>query len=182
MIVVLLQPEELLGDIKGFLRSLGTLLHTNVRLKMDRQQRPMVYPYYGKDEGNLQDSMFTMNHRGKRELGKEVLGYVSWKCHPYHLKSCSSLTWRVFGCFRSEVYLEIDNRQCSQYSSECISSADQAAAYIAAEFLKSELPYPLHSITCTYTTRMHSVVTAKPNSLNKYYTENHNFVNHPAPS
>lgn len=78
MIVVLLQPEELLGDIRGFLRSLGTLLHTNVRLKMDQQQRPMVYPYYGKEEGDLQDDVSTMKQRGKRELGKEVLGYVCY--------------------------------------------------------------------------------------------------------
>lgn len=91
VIVVLLQPEELLGDIRGFLRSLGTLLHTNVRLKMDQQQKPMVYPYYGKEEGE-QDGVSTMKQRGKRELGKEVLGYVChlWKCHhePYFPKLC----------------------------------------------------------------------------------------------
>lgn len=68
-------------------------------------------------------------------------------------------------CFRSKVFLEIDNRQCSQHSSECISSADQAAAYIAAEYLKSELPYPLHSVSSTYTTGMHSGVTIKQSDV-----------------
>lgn len=70
----------------------------------------------------------------------------------------SSLTEHVSVCFRSKVFLEIDNRQCSQHSIECISSADQAAAFIAAEYLKSELPYPLHSVSSSYTTIMHSLV------------------------
>lgn len=53
--------------------------------------------------------------------------------------------------FRSKVHLEIDNRQCSQHSKECISSADQAAAFIAAENLKSELSYPVHSVSSKWT-------------------------------
>uniref|UniRef100_A0A672LG93 Neurogenic locus notch homolog protein 2-like n=1 Tax=Sinocyclocheilus grahami TaxID=75366 RepID=A0A672LG93_SINGR len=105
VIVVLLQPEELLGDLKGFLRSLGTLLHTNLRLKLDEHKRPMVYPYYGNEEDEIQNNIATMKQRGKRELEREVIG--------------------------SKVHLEIDNRQCSQHSDECISSADQAAAFIA---------------------------------------------------
>ncbi|KTF92353.1 hypothetical protein cypCar_00008339 [Cyprinus carpio] len=120
VIVVLLQPEELLGDLKGFLRSLGTLLHTNLRLKLDEHKRPMVYPYYRNKEDEIQNNIATMKQRGKRELEKEVIG--------------------------SKVHLEIDNQQCSQHSDECISSADQAAAFIAAESLVSELTYPLYSV------------------------------------
>lgn len=120
VIVVLLQPKELLDDIRGFLRSLGTILHTNLRLKQDDQQKPMVYPYYGNEKDNLKDGVATMKQRGKRELGREVIG--------------------------STVYLEIDNRQCSKHSNECMSSAVQAASFIAAESLKSDLPYPLYSI------------------------------------
>lgn len=120
MIVVLLQPEELLGDLKGFLRSLGTLLHTNLRLKLDEHKRPMVYPYYGNEEDKMQNNIASMKQRGKRELEREVIG--------------------------SKVHLEIDNRQCSQHLEECISSADQAAAFIAAEYLKSELSYPVYSV------------------------------------
>lgn len=120
MIVVLLQPKELLADVKGFLRSLGTLLHTNLRLKLDENKKPMVYPYCGPEEDDIQNNIATMKQRGKRELEKEVIG--------------------------STVYLEIDNRQCSQNSGECISDTDQAAAIIAAEFLTSELQYPLYSV------------------------------------
>lgn len=75
VIVVLLQPEELLGDVRGFLRSLGTLLHTNLRVKMDAQQKLMVYPYYGLEHDNaIEGQSATMKRRGKRELDKEVIG------------------------------------------------------------------------------------------------------------
>lgn len=152
MIVVLLQPEELLGDLKGFLRSLGTLLHTNLRIKLDEHKRPMVYPYYGNEEDEIQDNIATMKQRGKRELEREVIGYVP---HPemiillftFMLLCLYKLTWFWMSpWFRSKVHLEIDNRQCSQHLDECISSADQAAAFIAAEYLTSELPYPVYSV------------------------------------
>ena len=71
VLVVLLQPEELLGDLRGFLRSLGTLLHTNLRVKMDAQQKPMVYPYYGPEPI---DAAASFKHRARRELRKEVIG------------------------------------------------------------------------------------------------------------
>uniref|UniRef100_A0A8C2GDN5 Notch receptor 2 n=1 Tax=Cyprinus carpio TaxID=7962 RepID=A0A8C2GDN5_CYPCA len=152
VIVVLLQPEELLGDLKGFLRSLGTLLHTNLRIKLDEHKRPMVYPYYGNEEDEIQDNIATMKQRGKRELEREVIGYVP---HPemiillftFMLLCLYKLTWFWMSpWFRSKVHLEIDNRQCSQHLDECISSADQAAAFIAAEYLTSELPYPVYSV------------------------------------
>lgn len=77
VLVVLLQPKELLGDIKGFLRSLGMLLHTNLRLKLNDEQEPMVFPYYGmENEDDLQAGTSSNKRLGKRELGKEVIGYV----------------------------------------------------------------------------------------------------------
>uniref|UniRef100_A0A8K9WM15 Notch receptor 2 n=1 Tax=Oncorhynchus mykiss TaxID=8022 RepID=A0A8K9WM15_ONCMY len=121
VIVVLLQPEELLGDVRGFLRSLGTLLHTNLRVKMDAQQKLMVYPYYGLEHDNtIEGQSATMKRRGKRELDKEVIG--------------------------SKVYLEIDNRECAESSMDCFSSTELAASFIAAEYLKSALPYPVVSV------------------------------------
>uniref|UniRef100_A0A8C7VAB4 Notch receptor 2 n=1 Tax=Oncorhynchus mykiss TaxID=8022 RepID=A0A8C7VAB4_ONCMY len=121
VIVVLLQPEELMGDMRGFLRSLGTLLHTNLRVKMDDQQKPMLYPYYGLEhDGANEGQPSTMKLRGKRELDKEVVG--------------------------SKVYLVIDNRKCSERSMDCFSSTELAASFIAAEYLKSELPYPVVSV------------------------------------
>lgn len=47
VIVVLLPPEQLLQEARSFLRALGTLLHTNLRIKQDPQGNLMVYPYYG---------------------------------------------------------------------------------------------------------------------------------------
>lgn len=40
-------PEQLRQDARSFLRALGTLLHTNLRIKRDSQGGLMVYPYYG---------------------------------------------------------------------------------------------------------------------------------------
>lgn len=72
--MVLLHPTELLGDMKGFLRSLGMLLHTNVRFKLNDQQEPMVYPYYGNEQDELNAG--AAKRLSKRELKKEVIGYV----------------------------------------------------------------------------------------------------------
>uniref|UniRef100_A0A7M4E463 Neurogenic locus notch homolog protein 2 n=1 Tax=Crocodylus porosus TaxID=8502 RepID=A0A7M4E463_CROPO len=47
IIVVLMPPEQLLSDVHSFLWTLGTLLHTNLRIKRDSQGKLMVYPYYG---------------------------------------------------------------------------------------------------------------------------------------
>lgn len=65
-----------MGDLKGFLRSLGRLLHTNLRLKLDENKKPMVYPYYGTEQSEIQSGIAAMKQRGKRELKKEVIGYV----------------------------------------------------------------------------------------------------------
>lgn len=71
VIVVRLQPEELLGDLRGFLRSLGALVHSNLQVKRDDNNQPMVFPYYGVDDKHGQQSQ---ERRGKRELEKEVIG------------------------------------------------------------------------------------------------------------
>uniref|UniRef100_A0A8B9KKB2 Notch receptor 2 n=1 Tax=Astyanax mexicanus TaxID=7994 RepID=A0A8B9KKB2_ASTMX len=124
IVVVLLQPKELLGDLKGFLRSLGTLLRTNLRVKMDNHQKLMVYPYYRPEQDPANTGSDTTKRRGKRELEHEVIG--------------------------SKVYLEIDNRQCAQNSEECFTSTNLAASYIAAEYLKADLPYPLFSVDSNF--------------------------------
>lgn len=71
MIVVWLQPEELLGDLTGFLRALGALLHTNLLVKLDENKNPMVYPYFGPEDD---DEHILRKSRSKRELEKEVIG------------------------------------------------------------------------------------------------------------
>lgn len=71
MIVVRLQPEELLGDLRGFLRALGALLRTNLLVKLDEKKKPMVYPYFGPEDD---DGLILQKSRSKRELEKEVIG------------------------------------------------------------------------------------------------------------
>lgn len=71
IIVVRLQPEELLGDLRGFLRALGALLHTNLLVKLDENEKPMVYPYFGPEDD---DGLILQKSRSKRELEKEVIG------------------------------------------------------------------------------------------------------------
>ena len=71
LIVVRLQPKELLGDLRGFLRSLGALLHTNLQVKLDKNKKPMVYPYFGVEEDHVHQ---LKGSRSKRELEKEVIG------------------------------------------------------------------------------------------------------------
>lgn len=72
VIVVLLHPKELLGDMNGFLRSLGMLLHTNLRLKHNDKKEPMIFPYYGNEQDD--SNAGAAKRLGKRELKKEVIG------------------------------------------------------------------------------------------------------------
>lgn len=71
LIVVRLQPNELLKDLKAFLRSLGALLHTNLQVKLDKNNELMVYPYFGVEEDHGPQ---LKGSRSKRELEKEVIG------------------------------------------------------------------------------------------------------------
>ncbi|KAK1801162.1 hypothetical protein P4O66_022669 [Electrophorus voltai] len=81
----------------------------------------MVYPYYGIEEDHAHMGGGDTRKLGKRELEKEVIG--------------------------SKVYLEIDNRQCVQNSNDCFSRTDLAASYLAAEYLKADLPYPIFAVS-----------------------------------
>lgn len=71
--MVLMPPDELLGDVRSFLRTLGTILHTNLRIKLDSQGNPMVFPYYGeKSAARSRRSLVVI--RKHRELEQEVIG------------------------------------------------------------------------------------------------------------
>lgn len=52
-------PEQLLQDARSFLRALGTLLHTNLRIKRDAQGDLMVYPYYGEKSAAMKKQRLT---------------------------------------------------------------------------------------------------------------------------
>uniref|UniRef100_A0A8C9MSN9 Notch receptor 2 n=1 Tax=Serinus canaria TaxID=9135 RepID=A0A8C9MSN9_SERCA len=119
IIVVLMPPDELLEDIRSFLRTLGTLLHTNLRIKLDSQGNPMVFPYYGeKSAARSRRSLVVV--RKHRELEQEVIG--------------------------TKVFLEIDNRQCAEDSEQCFHNTEAAAALLAAQAIKGMLPYPFVSV------------------------------------
>ncbi|XP_010714209.1 neurogenic locus notch homolog protein 2 [Meleagris gallopavo] len=119
IIVVLMRPDELLRDVRSFLRTLGTLLHTNLRIKLDSQGNPMVFPYYGeKSAARSRRSLVVV--RKHRELEQEVIG--------------------------TRVFLEIDNRQCAEDSEQCFHNTEAAAALLAAQAIKGMLPYPFVSV------------------------------------
>lgn len=69
--MVRLQPKELLDDLRGFLRSLGGLLRTNVQVKRNDNNQPMVFPYYGVIDKHGQQAQAS---RRRREVEKEVIG------------------------------------------------------------------------------------------------------------
>lgn len=77
VIVVRLQPKELIEDLRGFLRSLGALLHTNLKVKLDENKERMVYPYYGPEDGH--GGRLLQRGKSKREMEREVIGSV--ECH-----------------------------------------------------------------------------------------------------
>uniref|UniRef100_A0A8C5ILB4 Neurogenic locus notch homolog protein 2 n=1 Tax=Junco hyemalis TaxID=40217 RepID=A0A8C5ILB4_JUNHY len=119
IIVVLMPPDELLEDVRSFLRTLGTLLHTNLRIKLDSKGNPMVFPYYGeKSAARSRRSLVVV--RKHRELEQEVIG--------------------------TKVFLEIDNRQCAEDSEQCFHNTEAAAALLAAQAIKGMLPYPFVSV------------------------------------
>lgn len=75
VIVVLMPPEQLLQDSRSFLRALGTLLHTNLRIKRDPQGNPMVYPYYGEKSAATRKQRLARRSLPDDEE-QEVAGYV----------------------------------------------------------------------------------------------------------
>uniref|UniRef100_A0A8C5KFT1 Notch 2 n=1 Tax=Jaculus jaculus TaxID=51337 RepID=A0A8C5KFT1_JACJA len=119
VIVVLLPPEQLLQDSRSFLRALGTLLHTNLRIKRDSQGALMVYPYYGEKPAAPKKQRMARRSLPE-EQEQEVAG--------------------------SKVFLEIDNRQCAQDSDQCFKNTDAAAALLASHAIQGTLSYPLVSV------------------------------------
>lgn len=75
IIVVLLPPEQLLQDSRSFLRALGTLLHTNLRIKQDSQGALMVYPYFGEKSAAMKkQKMARRSLPEEQEQEQEVIG------------------------------------------------------------------------------------------------------------
>lgn len=73
VIVVLMPPEELLRNIRSFLRTLGSILHTNLRIKLDSDGKQMIFPYYG-EQVSAQIPRAVLVVRRSKELEREVIG------------------------------------------------------------------------------------------------------------
>ncbi|MBN3285220.1 NOTC1 protein, partial [Polyodon spathula] len=147
VLVVQIPPEQLKNNSFGFLRELSRVLHTNVVFRKDEGGEFMIYPYYGSEQelkkhnikrssgswgeipsnvfSKMKKSMYTMvNARKRRELDQmQIKGSV--------------------------VYLEIDNRQCYQQSTECFQSATDVAAFLGALASSGNLnvPYIIEAVT-----------------------------------
>uniref|UniRef100_A0A8C7MFJ0 Neurogenic locus notch homolog protein 1 n=1 Tax=Oncorhynchus kisutch TaxID=8019 RepID=A0A8C7MFJ0_ONCKI len=106
VLVVHIPPEQLKNGLSTFLRELSSVLHTNVVFRRDANGEPMVFPYYGSEQE-------LAKHNVKRSTD-------SWP------------DWAVVPANMSVVYLEIDNRQCYQQSTECFQSATDVAAFLGA--------------------------------------------------
>lgn len=139
VLVVLLPPEELLRTSTAFLQKLSVILRTTLRFRLDNNGEAMILPYT-RQEARL-----------KRELQpqQEVIGSVRHSVYPKGCSlSCSSnMQLNIYLCFSrsSIVYLEIDNRLCTE---NCFPTADSAAEYLGAlssvEMLR--FPYPLKEV------------------------------------
>uniref|UniRef100_A0A6Q2X112 Neurogenic locus notch homolog protein 1 n=1 Tax=Esox lucius TaxID=8010 RepID=A0A6Q2X112_ESOLU len=147
VIVVQIRPEQLRNNTSGFLRELSRVLHTNVVFRRDAKGEAMIYPYYGSEQelrkrnakrsvawaevpgtvlGSVTNSLYTVataNRRRRRELD------------PMQVKGAI-------------VYLEIDNRQCFQQSTECFQSATDVAAFLGALASSGNLnvPYVIEAV------------------------------------
>lgn len=58
------------------------------------------------------------------------------------VKKQTALSFLPISTFRSIVYLEIDNRQCYQQSTECFQSATDVAAFLGALASRGNLNVP----------------------------------------
>ncbi|KAE8611276.1 hypothetical protein XENTR_v10012396 [Xenopus tropicalis] len=120
VIVVLMPPKELLKNSRNFLRELGSILRTNLRIKRNPDGSPMVFPYFREKSSAQRSRRSLLELRVVRELEEQPIG--------------------------SKVSLEIDNQQCVLDSDQCFKTTDSAAAMLAAHAVQGTLNYPLVSV------------------------------------
>lgn len=66
--------------------------------------------------------------------------------------------WLSISAHRSVVYLEIDNRQCYQQSTECFQSATDVAAFLGALATSGNLNVPyIEAVTSTCLSFSHKI-------------------------
>uniref|UniRef100_A0A8C5Z8W8 Neurogenic locus notch homolog protein 1 n=1 Tax=Marmota marmota marmota TaxID=9994 RepID=A0A8C5Z8W8_MARMA len=144
VLVVLLPPQQLRNHSLHFLRELSRVLHTNVVFKRDAQGHQMIFPYYGHEEE-------LRKHPIKRAAGWAAPGSLLGQATASLLPGSSRRQRRELDPMDirgSIVYLEIDNRQCLQSSSQCFQSATDVAAFLGAlaSLGSLNIPYKIDAV------------------------------------
>uniref|UniRef100_A0A8P4KDC2 Neurogenic locus notch homolog protein 1 n=1 Tax=Dicentrarchus labrax TaxID=13489 RepID=A0A8P4KDC2_DICLA len=144
VLVVHISPEQLKNRSSAFLRELSSVLHTNVVFRRDAKGEPMIFPYYGNEQDLVKHNVLKRSADGWPEWASvpaNVLGQmkesVSAMVSPRKRRELDPV--QVKG---SVVYLEIDNRQCYQQSTECFQSATDVAAFLGALASSGNLHVP----------------------------------------
>ncbi|MGH0125833.1 UNVERIFIED_CONTAM: hypothetical protein FKN15_025001 [Acipenser sinensis] len=147
VLVVQIPPEQLKNNSFGFLRELSRVLHTNVVFRKDESGESMIYPYYGSEQE-------LKKHNIKRSSGSwaEIPSNVFNKMKKSMYTVVNARKRRELDQMQikgSVVYLEIDNRQCYQQSTECFQSATDVAAFLGALASSGNLnvPYIIEAVT-----------------------------------
>uniref|UniRef100_A0A8V5H3B8 Neurogenic locus notch homolog protein 1 n=1 Tax=Melopsittacus undulatus TaxID=13146 RepID=A0A8V5H3B8_MELUD len=146
VVVVLITPENLKNNSFNFLRELSRVLHTNVVFKKNPKGEYMIFPYYGNEE-ELKKHYIKRSTEDWSDMPSAVINKVK-----------SSLYSRAGRRQKREldqmdirgsiVYLEIDNRQCIQSSSQCFQSATDVAAFLGAlaSLGNLNIPYKIEAV------------------------------------
>lgn len=149
VLVVHIMPEQLRNNSFGFLRELSRVLHTNVVFQRDSKGEIMIYPYYG-NEQELRKHKLKRSVDGWGDGSGDILNSV--KNSVYNIVVEGGRKRRELDSMQikgSVVYLEIDNRQCYQQTSECFQSANDVAAFLGALASRGNLNVPYYIETVT---------------------------------
>uniref|UniRef100_A0A8C1LGW8 Neurogenic locus notch homolog protein 1 n=1 Tax=Cyprinus carpio TaxID=7962 RepID=A0A8C1LGW8_CYPCA len=149
VVVVHILPDQLQNNSFGFLRELSRVLHTNVVFRRDSKGEEMIFPYYG-NEQELRKHNIKRSLDGWSEASSNVLSSI--KSSTYNIVVEGGRKRRELDEMQikgSVVYLEIDNRQCYQQTSECFQRANDVAAFLGALASSGSLnmPYVLEAVT-----------------------------------
>lgn len=137
VLVVLLPPDQLRNNSFHFLRELSHVLHTNVVFKRDAQGQQMIFPYYGREE-----------ELRKHPIKRSAVGWATSPLLPGTNGGRQRRELDPMDIHGSIVYLEIDNRQCVQSSSQCFQSATDVAAFLGAlaSLGSLNIPYKIEAV------------------------------------
>uniref|UniRef100_A0A8B9P6V7 Neurogenic locus notch homolog protein 1 n=1 Tax=Apteryx owenii TaxID=8824 RepID=A0A8B9P6V7_APTOW len=146
VVVVLITPENLKNNSFNFLRELSRVLHTNVVFKKNPEGEYMIFPYYGNEE-ELKKHYIKRSTEDWSDMSSAVINKVKTSLYSRagrrQKRELDQMDIRG-----SIVYLEIDNRQCIQSSSQCFQSATDVAAFLGAlaSLGNLNIPYKIEAV------------------------------------